>query len=314
MKIARIEHEGVPVTAVVEGERSAPPPRHRRARPAHRLGRRAGCARRPGHRARSRSTARVCCHRSCRPRSATSRSSNATSRARRCCSAGPTRRLPRHGPSARRSTSPTRARRAARATRSRCRPTARRSTSSWRSWRSSAGRAATSPAQDAGSHIVGLHDLQRLVGARHRAAASCGCRSASTRPRTSTTRFGPWIVTPDELEPYRDGDRLDLSLQASINGEPLGEPDTLRSMAWSFEELVAFSAHGASIQAGDVIGCGTCANGCLMELWGRNQSWTTPPPLRPGDVVTLEVEGIGTLTNTIVRQDVPDLGLGPARA
>jgi 2-keto-4-pentenoate hydratase/2-oxohepta-3-ene-1,7-dioic acid hydratase in catechol pathway len=51
-----------------------------------------------------------------------------------------------------------------------------------------------------------------------------------------------------------------------------------------------------------------------MELWGRNQSWTTPPPLQPGDVVTLEVEGIGTLTNTIVRQDVPALGLGPARA
>ena len=128
------------------------------------------------------------------------------------------------------------------------------------------------------------------------------------------TTIGPWVVTPDELESHRDGDRLDLSLQASINGAPLGDPDTLRSMAWSFEELLAFSAHGASIQAGDVIGCGTCANGCLMELWGRNQSWTTPPPLRPGDVVTLEVEGIGTLTNTIVRQDLPDLGLGPARA
>ena len=166
---------------------------------------------------------------------------------------------------------------------------------------------------DAGSYIVGLHDLQRLVGARHRGPRAA---DATRLPQGQGLRQH---LRPVDRHARRAGAPprrrpADLSLQASINGEPLGEPDTLRSMAWSFEELLAFSAHGASIQAGDVIGCGTCANGCLMELWGRNQSWTTPPPLRPGDVVTLEVEGIGTLTNTIVRQDLPDLGLGPARA
>jgi 2-keto-4-pentenoate hydratase/2-oxohepta-3-ene-1,7-dioic acid hydratase in catechol pathway len=165
---------------------------------------------------------------------------------------------------------------------------------------------------DAGSHIAG-YTIFNDWSARDIAGRELRMPLGFHKAKDFDNTFGPWIVTPDELEPHRDGDRLDLSLQASINGEPLGEPDTLRSMAWSFEELVAFSAHGASIQAGDVIGCGTCANGCLMELWGRNQSWTTPPPLQPGDVVTLEVEGIGTLTNTIVRQDVPPLGLGPAR-
>jgi len=166
---------------------------------------------------------------------------------------------------------------------------------------------------DAGSHIVG-YTIFNDWSARDIAGRELRMPLGFHKAKDFDNTFGPWIVTPDELEPHRDGDRLDLSLQASINGEPLGEPDTLRSMAWSFEELLAFSAHGASIQAGDVIGCGTCANGCLMELWGRNQSWTTPPSLQPGDVVTLEVEGIGTLTNTIVRQDLPDLGLGPARA
>jgi 2-keto-4-pentenoate hydratase/2-oxohepta-3-ene-1,7-dioic acid hydratase in catechol pathway len=165
---------------------------------------------------------------------------------------------------------------------------------------------------DAGSHIAG-YTIFNDWSARDIAGRELRMPLGFHKAKDFDNTFGPWIVTPDELERHRDGDRLDLSLQASINGEPLGEPDTLRSMAWSFEELVAFSAHGASIQAGDVIGCGTCANGCLMELWGRNQSWTTPPPLQPGDVVTLEVEGIGTLTNTIVRQDVPPLGLGPAR-
>ena len=45
--------------------------------------------------------------------------------------------------------------------------------------------------------------------------------------------FGPWIVTPDELEPYRQGDRLNLRMTAFVNGRELGG-DNLASMAWSF--------------------------------------------------------------------------------
>jgi len=109
--------------------------------------------------------------------------------------------------------------------------------------------------------------------------------------------LGPWIVTPDELEPYRDGDRLDLETRASINGVELGT-DTIANMAWSFDELVAHAARGAWIAPGDVIGSGTTGAGCLMELWGRNQRHE-PAPLAEGDEVVLTVEGIGTLTNRI---------------
>jgi 2-keto-4-pentenoate hydratase/2-oxohepta-3-ene-1,7-dioic acid hydratase in catechol pathway len=122
--------------------------------------------------------------------------------------------------------------------------------------------------------------------------------------------FGPWIVTPDELEHYREGDRLNLRLAAYVNRWELGS-DSLASMAWSFPELVHFAARGAWIAPGDVIGSGTCGGGCLFELWGRNQA-QEPPPLKPGDEVRLEVEGIGTLTNTI-GEFQPDLpGLPPA--
>jgi 2-keto-4-pentenoate hydratase/2-oxohepta-3-ene-1,7-dioic acid hydratase in catechol pathway len=49
-----------------------------------------------------------------------------------------------------------------------------------------------------------------------------------------------------------------------------------------------------------VLGSGTCGNGgCLAELWGRSGK-TDPPPLRPGDVVELTVEGIGTVRNRVV--------------
>jgi len=168
------------------------------------------------------------------------------------------------------------------------------------------------PVAEAGDHIAG-YTIYNDWSARDIAGRELRLPLGFHKAKDFANTFGPWIVTPDELAPHRRDGRLDLRLQASVNGTPLGDADTLANMAWSFEELVAFSAYGASVQAGDVIGCGTCANGCLMELWGRNQSWTDPPPLKPGDVVTLEVEGIGTLENTVVRTDVAPLGLGPAR-
>jgi 2-keto-4-pentenoate hydratase/2-oxohepta-3-ene-1,7-dioic acid hydratase in catechol pathway len=110
--------------------------------------------------------------------------------------------------------------------------------------------------------------------------------------------LGPWIVTTDELEPYVDGDRLDLELQAEINGTALGT-DTLANMAWSFSELVSYASRGTWVRPGDVLGSGTCGSGCLLELWGR-RGRDFHPPLGAGDVVSLHVEGIGILTNAVV--------------
>jgi 2-keto-4-pentenoate hydratase/2-oxohepta-3-ene-1,7-dioic acid hydratase in catechol pathway len=110
--------------------------------------------------------------------------------------------------------------------------------------------------------------------------------------------LGPWVVTTDELLPYRADDRLQLGCVATRNGEEIGR-DSLASMAWSFEEMLVYASRGAELRPGDVLGSGTCGSGCLAELWGRN-GVIEPRPLQPGDEVTLSVEGIGTLTNTIV--------------
>ena len=109
--------------------------------------------------------------------------------------------------------------------------------------------------------------------------------------------LGPWIVTPDELEPFRSDDRLDLDLRATVNNRELGD-DTLANMAWSFEELIAYASRGTWIRPGDVLGSGTCGSGCLLELRGRHGR-DAYPALAPGDTVTLSVQGIGTLTNSI---------------
>jgi 2-keto-4-pentenoate hydratase/2-oxohepta-3-ene-1,7-dioic acid hydratase in catechol pathway len=118
--------------------------------------------------------------------------------------------------------------------------------------------------------------------------------------KDSATTLGPWLVTADELEPYRDDDGfLALDLRVQVNGTEIGQ-DLLSNMGWPFEELIAYASRGTEVRAGDVLGSGTCGNGgCLGELWGRNGA-QTPPPLRPGDVVEMTVEGIGTIRNQVV--------------
>jgi 2-keto-4-pentenoate hydratase/2-oxohepta-3-ene-1,7-dioic acid hydratase in catechol pathway len=127
--------------------------------------------------------------------------------------------------------------------------------------------------------------------------------------KDSATTLGPWLVTADELEPYLDADGfLALDLRAYVNGELIGQ-DLLSNMGWPFEELISYASRGTQVRAGDVLGSGTCGNGgCLAELWGRGGR-TEPPPLAPGDVVELTVEGIGTVRNRIV----PGVSLPPVR-
>ena len=112
--------------------------------------------------------------------------------------------------------------------------------------------------------------------------------------------LGPWLVTADELEPYRDADGfLELEMRVSVNGTPIGH-DLLSNMGWPFEEMVAYASRGAQVRPGDVLGSGTCGNGgCLAELWGR-RGGLDPAPLKPGDVVEMTVEGIGAIRNTVV--------------
>ena len=99
------------------------------------------------------------------------------------------------------------------------------------------------------------------------------------------TSLGPIVVTPDEL-----GD-LRLEMIARVNGEERSRGN-LGDMYHSWDAIVAHAARNTSFCPGDVLGSGTVGGGCILEHGdGR---W-----LRPGDVVELEVEGIGVLRNRI---------------
>jgi 2-keto-4-pentenoate hydratase/2-oxohepta-3-ene-1,7-dioic acid hydratase in catechol pathway len=135
-------------------------------------------------------------------------------------------------------------------------------------------------------------------------------RLGPAKGKDAANTLGPWLVTADELEPYRRDDRLHLEMTVSINGERYGD-DTLANMAWSFEEMAAYASRGTRVVPGDVLGSGTCGMGCLAETWGRT-GVQEPAPLQPGDVVELTVEGIGTLRNRLVA-GVEVIEVPPAR-
>lgn len=113
------------------------------------------------------------------------------------------------------------------------------------------------------------------------------------------TTLGPWIVTADEFESLHDDEGfLPIGMRVWVNGEQFGS-DLLSNMGWPFAELVAYASRNSRVMPGDVLGSGTAGTGCLAELWGRVGS-RTPRPLQPGDVVRMEVDGIGVIENRIV--------------
>ncbi|MGX1370466.1 2-keto-4-pentenoate hydratase/2-oxohepta-3-ene-1,7-dioic acid hydratase in catechol pathway [Streptomyces canus] len=148
-------------------------------------------------------------------------------------------------------------------------------------------------------HIVG-YTVVNDWSARDLQSAEMRVGLGPCKGKDTATTLGPYLVTADELERYRDDDGfLRLGLTAEINGEVVGK-DLLSNMSWTFEEMVAYASRGTSVRPGDVLGSGTCGNGgCLAELWGVRGA-QDPPPLKPGDTVTLTVEGVGSVSNTVV--------------
>jgi fumarylacetoacetate (FAA) hydrolase len=126
-----------------------------------------------------------------------------------------------------------------------------------------------------------------------------------------STVIGPMLVTSDELEQYRvsakpnhTGDAFNLKMVCRVNGVQVSE-GSMGDMDWTFAEIVERCAYGVDILPGDVIGSGTVGTGCFLELNGTgllNDPNYKVQWLEPGDVVEMEIEGLGLLKNTIVAE------------
>jgi 2-keto-4-pentenoate hydratase/2-oxohepta-3-ene-1,7-dioic acid hydratase in catechol pathway len=96
--------------------------------------------------------------------------------------------------------------------------------------------------------------------------------------------FGPWVVTPDEIE-----DPHSLGIRCLVNGEARQDSST-SELIFKVPEIVSYCSHAMSLEPGDIIATGTPAGVALG----------TGNYLEKGDVVTVEIDELGSLTNPVV--------------
>jgi 2-keto-4-pentenoate hydratase/2-oxohepta-3-ene-1,7-dioic acid hydratase in catechol pathway len=126
---------------------------------------------------------------------------------------------------------------------------------------------------------LSARDVQRREGA-------VGMGPGKAKDWDGSNVLGPCIVTADTF------DASDARMRVRVNGELWGE-DTSAHMHHTFADMVAYASRSQTLRPGEVLGSGTAAGGSGLELGRR---------LAEGDVVELEVEGIGVLRNTIGRK------------
>ena len=166
-------------------------------------------------------------------------------------------------------------------------------------------------AKDADEYIAGFTIMNDL-SARKLQMEEMLLNLGPAKGKDFSTVIGPLLVTPDELKSYlvpakkgHVGNNYDLSMKCWVNDQLVSEGN-VKDMDWTFAEIIERCSYGVTIYPGDVIGSGTVGTGCFLELNGTGKlkdANYTPQWLQPNDVVTMSIDGLGTLENTIYKED-----------
>jgi len=166
-------------------------------------------------------------------------------------------------------------------------------------------------AEEADEYIGGLMIMNDL-SARRLQTEEMLLNLGPAKGKDFATTIGPWLVTLDELEefvvPAKEGHigrRWNLSMKCYVNEKQVSEGN-LADMDWTFGEIIERASYGVNLFPGDVIGSGTVGTGCFLELNGSKkledpdyaEQW-----LHSGDVVELDIDHLGKLSNTIVAEE-----------
>ena len=109
------------------------------------------------------------------------------------------------------------------------------------------------------------------------------------------TSFGPYLVTPDELEKNWVDGKLHLRMTCHINNKLVSDGNT-NDLYHSFSAMIERASSNTKILPGDYFGSGTVGTGCILELRPENiGGW-----LKKGDVIRMEIEKLGILENKII--------------
>jgi len=166
-------------------------------------------------------------------------------------------------------------------------------------------------ADDADEYIGGLMIMNDL-SARRLQMEEMLLNLGPAKGKDFATAIGPWVVTLDDLEQFvvpakenHTGRRWNLSMRCCVNERQVSEGN-LADMDWTFAEIIERASYGVDLYPGDIIGSGTVGTGCFLELNGTAKLEDPNYPeqwLLAGDVVEMEIDGLGKLTNSIVVED-----------
>jgi fumarylacetoacetate (FAA) hydrolase len=167
------------------------------------------------------------------------------------------------------------------------------------------------PAEEADEYIGGLMIMNDL-SARRLQMEEMLLNLGPAKGKDFATTIGPWLVTLEELQeleisPKENhvGKSWNLKMSCEINGKQVSAGN-LSDMDWTFAEIIERASYGVDLYPGDVIGSGTVGTGCFLELNGTgkfNDPNYVEQWLQPGDVVEMEIDKLGRLSNTIALED-----------
>ena len=167
------------------------------------------------------------------------------------------------------------------------------------------------PAEEADEYIGGLM-IMNDVSARTLQSEEMLLNLGPAKGKDFATAIGPYLVTLEELEEFEvpakenhTGKTWNLKMKCTINGVQVSEGN-LSDMDWTFAELIERASYGATLYPGDVIGSGTVGTGCFLELNGTgklNDENYTEQWLQDGDIIEMEIEALGILSNTITKEE-----------
>ena len=167
------------------------------------------------------------------------------------------------------------------------------------------------PAEEADQYVGGLM-IMNDMSARRLQMEEMLLNLGPAKGKDFSTVIGPCLVTLDELElleisPKQNhvGKAWNLQMKCWVNGIQVSEGN-VGDMDWTFAEIIERASYGVTLHAGDVIGSGTVGTGCFLELNGTGklndpnyqEQW-----LQAGDIVEMEIDGLGKLSNTIVKDE-----------
>jgi fumarylacetoacetate (FAA) hydrolase len=153
------------------------------------------------------------------------------------------------------------------------------------------------PVEEAADYIAG-YTIMNDWSARDFQRKDMKLNLGPGKGKDFATSLGPWLVTPDELAGRRSGsgesERYDMTMLARVNGKEISRGN-FNQIYYSFPQMIAWASRNARLRPGDVLGSGTVGTGCLLELGTEVHPW-----FQRGDVIELEIDGIGVLRNRIV--------------